>query len=361
MTVLSVAYPLMPAGPDSGGGAEQILSLLERSLVEAGHESIVVAAEGSATRSELIQTPAPTGEVTDEMRRWAQAIHLACIERVLKTRSIDLIHFHGLDFHCYIPRTDTPVLATLHLPVAWYPRWILEARNLHLNCVSRAQAASAPGSSKLPVVVNGVDLERYKQRRGNGDYCLVLARICPEKGIDIALRAAHKFDIPMLIAGPVHPFHDHRAYFAERVQPLLDAKRRYIGPIGAKEKPGLLANARCLLAPSIVAETSSVVAMEALSAGTPVIAFRSGALPEVVENGVTGFIVDSEDRIGEAWKNLAGISPETCRREAKLHFDGRRMLRDYLSLYAQIAPEPARVEDNVMRRFGIRSAPQENL
>jgi glycosyltransferase involved in cell wall biosynthesis len=340
MTVLSVAYPLMPAGPDAGGGAEQILSLLERGLIDAGHESVVIAAEGSETRSELISTPASNGEVTDETRRWAQGIHLVRIEHVLKTRSIDLIHFHGLDFHCYIPRTETPVLATLHLPVSWYPSWILEAPGLHLNCVSQAQAASAPGSNRLPVVVNGVDLDRYTETHGNGEYCLVLARICPEKGIDIALKAAHRFNIPMLIAGPVHPFRYHQTYFAERVEPLLDAKRRYIGAVGAKDKPRLLANARCLLVPSVVAETSSLVAMEALSAGTPVIAFRSGALPEVVEHGVTGFVIDSEDQIGEAWNNLAGIRTETCRRQARLRFDGRRMVKEYLSLYTQITPQP---------------------
>lgn len=358
MRVLSVGYPLMPVGPDSGGGAEQILSLLERGLVDAGHESIVVAAEGSDTRSELIKTPAPAVEITDQTRQWAQGIHRAFIKQALKTRSIDLIHFHGLDFHCYIPQSNTPVLATLHLPVSWYPPWILNAPDLRLNCVSAAQAESAPGAKRLPVVSNGVDLDRYARPRQNGEYCLVLARICPEKGIDIALRAAHLFDIPMLVAGPVHPFRDHQVYFAERVEPLLDAKRKYMGPVGINEKPGLLANARCLLIPSAVAETSSLVAMEALSAGTPVIAFRSGALPEVVEHGVTGLIIDSEDQIGNAWNSVAGIRPDTCRAQARLRFDSRRMVSEYMLLYRHIT-QHARV--SVIRDLAIGSAPQESL
>jgi glycosyltransferase involved in cell wall biosynthesis len=342
MTVLSVGYPLMPAGPDSAGGAEQVLSTMERGLVDAGHDSIVIAAAGSDVRSELIETPAPNGEITDETRQWAQRIHLERIEQALRTRPIDLIHFHGLDFHNYIPRGDTPVLATLHLPVSWYPEWILTGPNLHLNCVSEHQAQSTPGAAKLPVVLNGVDTERYPPSSNAREYCLLLARICPEKGIDDALRAAHRFDIPMLIAGPVHPFRDHQAYFSERVEPLLDAKRRYIGPVGINDKPSLLTHARCLLVPSLVPETSSLAAMEATSSGTPVIAFRSGALPEVVEHGVTGFIVDSEDQIGEAWAHIAAINSETCRARAELRFDGRRMVGDYLALYSQIAPEMAR-------------------
>jgi glycosyltransferase involved in cell wall biosynthesis len=337
MTVLSVAYPLLPVGPDSGGGAEQILSLVEQGLVDAGHQSVVIAAEGSKTAGELIEGSAALDEITDDIRREAQRVHLACIGKALERYPIDLIHFHGLDFYSYLPHHTVPMLATLHLPPSLYPTWIFNDARITLNCVSCAQADSVPGPRKPPVVLNGVDTERYQGNSGERQYLLVLTRICPEKGVHISLEVAHRLDLPLIIAGPVHPFKDHQIYFSEHVQPLLDEKRQYVGPVGADMKTALLAGARCLLIASLVAETSSLVAMEAISSGTPVIAFRSGALPEVVEHGETGFIVDDEDQMISAIQQTDKISPKTCRATAKRRFDARRMVNDYLEMYRRIS------------------------
>ena len=336
MTVLSVAYPLLPVGPDSAGGAEQILSLIERGLVDAGHRSIVIAAEGSKTAGELIESFVAAAEITDDVRQEAQRLHLSCIEKALEKYSIDLIHFHGLDFYSYLPRQTVPMLATLHLPVSFYAAQIFTDERVKLNCVSYAQANSVPGPTKPPVVLNGVDIERYRDKSGEKEFLLVLTRVCPEKGVHIALEVAHRLDLCLIIAGPVHPFRDHQVYFSECVQPLLDEKRQYVGPVGVDTKAALLAGARCLLIPSLVAETSSLVAMEAISSGTPVIAFRAGALPEVVEHGETGFIVDYQDQMIEAVQHTHEISSQTCRSIAELRFDARRMVNDYLELYNRI-------------------------
>jgi glycosyltransferase involved in cell wall biosynthesis len=336
MTVLSVAYPLLPVGPDSGGGAEQILSLIEQGLVDAGHRSVVIATKGSRTAGELIEGSVAAGEITDDIRQEAQRLHVACIGKALERYPIDLIHFHGLDFYSYLPKQTVSMLATLHLPVSFYPPWIFNDARVKLNCVSYAQANSAPGPRKPPVIFNGVDIERYRSQLGQNKFLLVLTRICPEKGVHIALDVAHRLDLRLIIAGPVHPFRDHQIYFSERVQPLLDEKRQYVGPVGIDTKAALLAGARCLLIPSLVAETSSLVAMEAISSGTPVIAFRSGALPEVVDHGETGFIVDCQDQMIDTVQHTGEISPETCRSTAKLRFNGRRMVNDYLELYNRI-------------------------
>lgn len=337
MTVLSVAYPLLPVSPDSGGGAEQVLYLVERGLVKFGHRSIVIAATSSQVRGELIETPIVTGAITEELRKSAQGAHSDAINSTLARFDIDLIHFHGLDFHTYLPSHDVAKLATLHLPVEWYPQCIFGNRKLHLNCVSETQAGSAPAQTWLSVVMNGVSLGNYRPRAGAKSFLLWLGRICPEKGVDIALRVAHRLDMPMVIAGPVHPFRDHKTYFADRVQPLLDGKRRYAGPVGLNQKITLLAEARCLLVPSQVAETSSLVAMEALASGTPVIAYRSGALPEIIGDGETGFVVNSEDEMAEAVCRISEISPTTCRQTAEIRFDSERMIRDYINLYRTIA------------------------
>ncbi len=335
-TVLSVAYPLLPAGPDAGGGAEQILYLLERGLVSRGHHSIVIAAKGSTISGELIESPVCGGEMNEEIRAAAQRDHLRLIEEALARHSVDLIHFHGLDFHKYLPGGQVRKLATLHLPPEWYPESIFSSPEIRLNCVSESQASVAPGLRKLPVVLNGVDTQSYIVARGEKKYLLWLGRICPEKGVHIGLEVARQLDLPMIVAGPVHPFPYHEMYFSERVQPLLDEKRQYVGPVGRQRKIELLSGAICLLVPSLAAETSSLVAMEAISSGTPVVAFRSGALPEVVEDGITGFIADSQEEMAHAVQRVSEISPQVSRERATTRFAASRMVEDYIKLYESL-------------------------
>jgi glycosyltransferase involved in cell wall biosynthesis len=336
MHILSVAYPLFPVNPDSAGGAEQILSLLERGLTARGHRSTVVAAQGSHIQGELIETPAAHGPITDAIRAGAQSAHAAAIAQALAQSPFDLIHFHGLDFHAYLPNTPAPKLATMHLPLAWYPESVFELPGIVLCCVSQSQARTARDGLPLPVVPNGIALALYPAAAVRGDYLLWLGRVCPEKGAAIALRVARKLDLPLIAAGPVHPFASHQEYFDGQVAPLLDEKRSWIGPVGRERKTQLLAAARCVLIPSLAAETGSLVAMEAIASGTPVIAFRAGALPEIVESGVTGFIVDSEDEMAHAVHRIHEISSARCREEARRRFDADRMVEDYLNLYRDL-------------------------
>ncbi|HEX4808506.1 MAG TPA: glycosyltransferase [Bryobacteraceae bacterium] len=337
MTILSVGFPLMPVGPDAGGGAEQILSLLERQLVAAGHRSLVIAAEGSQAAGELIPAAPVPQTITD--RASAQFDHREAIGRALRRGGIDLIHFHGLDFHAYVPETRVPMLATLHLPLDWYPPSIFEQQRCRLNCVSFSQAAN----TRLPVVPNGINIAPYLALPVRPrTHLLFLGRICPEKGAHTALEVAHILDLPLVIAGPVHPYPHHQAYFHDQVEPLLDQKRRYIGPVGLGDKTHLLASSKCLLVPSSVAETSSLVAMEAVASCTPVVAFRSGALPEVVDHGQSGFIVDSvEDMVAAVEKcarcaQCAGLSPDVSRAIAQRRFGAERMVSGYIRLYEQL-------------------------
>jgi glycosyltransferase involved in cell wall biosynthesis len=354
MTILSVAFPLLTVSADAAGGSEQILWQVERGLVNAGHRPIVVAAEGSSVSGTLVPTMCANGEINDAVRSAAHKAHRRAIRSVLESSAVDLIHFHGLDFPEYLPVSGPPMLATLHLPLDWYPERIFHTAGLTLNFVSHSQAASNRSDVRCPVILNGIDLSRYDHTTTKEDFALVLSRVCPEKGIDVALRVARRLGMRLLIAGPVHPFATHQAYFKEEVEPLLDDRRQYIGPVGLVRKSELLARARCLLVPSSVAETSSLVAMEAIASGTPVVAFRSGALPEVVEHGQTGFIVDSEDAMSEAVMRAGEISPERCRASAASRFDSRRMVRDYLELYGTLC-------SSTMRQRRMASAPQSVL
>lgn len=338
MTILSVAFPLLPVCEGSAGGAERILYLLEREFVKRQHQSIVIAATGSHVSGRVLAGPVANGEITDAVRREAHMIHRRRIDEALSHYRVDIVHFHGLDFHSYAPLEygKAKALATLHLPIDWYPDGIFSMSAMHFNCVSSTQAGSKPDQA-LPVIRNGIEVSRYQLRSGPPrEYLLLISRICPEKGIDIALRVAHRDNLPLVIAGPVHPFRAHQTYFSEKVEPLLDSKRVYIGPVDLEQKVRLLNEARCLLIPSLAAETSSLVAMEACSAGTPAVAFRSGALPEVVEDGKTGFIVNDEEEMAETVLRTESISPEVCRSYAAERFDSRRMAGDYLNLYRKI-------------------------
>jgi len=209
-----------------------------------------------------------------------------------------------------------------------------------LNCVSQHQAAGANGC-RLRSIPNGVEVSWYQTVSRPREHLLFVARICPEKGADIALRVAHQLDLPLLVAGPVHPFRAHQEYFTDCVKPLLDRKRRYLGPIGLAQKIELLAGARAVLIPSLAPETSSLVAMEAAGAGTPVVAYRSGALAEVVVDGETGFIVESEQQMAEAVLHASGISADVCRTHARERFDADRMAAQYVELYRRIIQKRA--------------------
>ena len=337
MTVLSIAYPLAAVGPDAVGGSEQVLAALDRALVVAGYRSIVIACDGSVVAGELVRFPAPPSHDIDAAFHEARRADIrALTAQVLAREHVDLIHMHGLDFHTVMPPPGPPMLATLHLPPDWYPpgSLALTRPDSWVSCVSASQATRTESPVMLPPILNGVPvaaLGAVHPRRGA--YAVALARVCPEKGLHLALDAAHAARLSLVIGGQVFPYAAHEAYFADQIKPRLDRRRRFVGPVGFRQKRRLLAGAKCLLIPSLVAETSSLVAMEAAACGTPVIAFRIGALPEVVEDGCTGFIVDDLAGMIAALARLDEIEPETCRDTARRRFSLDGMVAAYFARY----------------------------
>ncbi|MGE5401995.1 MAG: glycosyltransferase family 4 protein [Ignavibacteriales bacterium] len=340
LNVLSVAYPFAPVRPDTAGGAEQVLGMIDEALTRLGHRSEVIACEGSVVSGTLVKTPGVHGSIDPLVSDFIEEQHKIAIEQSLKRWDIDLIHMHGIDFSSYLPQTDVPVLVTLHLPVSWYPEEVLCAAGpgVFFNCVSASQFESCPAMPSLTTYINnGIQLENYDIRVGKHNYALSLGRICWEKGYHVSLDAAKMADIPLIIAGELFPYEYHREYYYREIQPRLDGKSyRFIGPVGPEKKKRLIAAARCVLIPSLVPETSSLVAMEALACGTPVIAFPSGALSEIVENGRTGFLVNSKEEMAEAIKRAEEIDPEVCRQTARERFSSEKMIGSYISLYNSI-------------------------
>ena len=189
----------------------------------------------------------------------------------------------------------------------------------------------------LPALENGVSSDLFRHRGiRKGQFAAALGRICPEKGFHLALRACRQAHTPMLLAGKVYPFREHQAYFAEEIVPELDLQRRYIGPVAILGKCRLLSAASCLIVPSLAPETSSLVAREALACGTPVVAFANGALPEVVQDGETGFLVRDADDLPDAIRACQSLDSEKCRRVALQRFSPDRMVENYIVTYRGI-------------------------
>jgi glycosyltransferase involved in cell wall biosynthesis len=342
ITVVSVSYPLAQVGPDAVGGAEQILTQLDRELCRNGHRSIVIAPSGSKVAgTHVVSGPVPSA-FDSGTRAAATRRQVEILKRTLAGVRPDVVHLHSVDFSEAVAACgEVPVLATLHLPLDHYPRAALEqVGGPRLQFVSQAQRHSAPaGLRENPFIPNGIDVEAFRPRRARRGFVLALGRICPEKRFDRALRAASRAKVPLLLGGRVFPYPEHQRHFHTEIVPWLGAGARFLGPVTFLRKRLLLAAARCLVVPSAAAETSSLVTMEALASGTPVVAWRSGALPELIDHGRTGFLVDSEAELAAAIVEASRLDGELCRREAERRFSARRMATQYLELYRQIAGE----------------------
>lgn len=344
LTILNVAYPLAPVSADTAGGAEQVLLRIDEALVAAGHRSLVLAREDSNPAGDLLPVPRIDSVFDDRATSHARRSASQQIERALANYRIDIVHLHGLDFHTYLPPEGPTALVTLHMPPEWYPTEALHPSRARtfLHCVSGNQQSRCPsGVSLLPPIPNGVPLEALRPSETKAPFALALGRICPEKGFHLAMEAARIAGVPLVLAGEVFSYEAHQAYFRDEIEPRLnDACRfacQFIGPVGIDRKRDLLAAARCLLVPSLAPETSSLVTMEALACGTPVIAFRSGALVEIVKDGVTGYLVNSVDEMASAISRIDTIDRHGCRVWAEQNCSLDRMVESYLKRYRQLA------------------------
>ena len=338
LTILNVAYPLAPVSPDTAGGAEQIVSILDAALVDAGHRSLVLACSGSLCQGNLLSIPAPHGSLEGKAHEIACRQYRGMIRFALARFPVDLVHLHGIDAMEYLPEPGPPVVITLHLPPSWYPPELFRGirPDTYLVCVSKSQAQHCPGEVPARVIENGIRLQDFWPSQEKDDYAVAIGRICPEKGFHLALDAATQAGVPLILAGTVFPYPAHQKYFRQEIQPRLGSVHRFAGSVALGKKRDLLARARCLLAPSLAEETSSLVAMEAMACGTPVVAFRRGALSEIVEHGRTGFLVKSVPEMRDAIAATSELRGSDCRDAAEARFSSRTMTSQYLQFYDEL-------------------------
>lgn len=345
LRIFYIAYPLLPVSEASAGGAEQMLRVTERLMAQRGYSTTVAACDGSEAAGELLSTGAAPDQPDCFSRRDAEhniRILQFLARRQRTHRRFHLIHDMSGTFWPHAAVLSLPVLATLHLPRSFYPPQMFQniPPNVAFTCVSESQSRTfADLPSLLGVVGNGIEVQQFPLVGRKQSHLLWLGRICQEKGAHVAIQAARSAGLPLILAGQVYPFSYHQQYFQREIAPHLDsgiAGVRLAEAPSMGQKARLLGHARAVLVPSLAEETSSLVAMEAAACGTPVIAFRRGALPEVVRHGVTGFLVDSVEEMAGAVDRLDEIKPANCRRHAERNFPAARMADDYEQLYGRV-------------------------
>lgn len=360
--ILYVAYPLLPVSDESCGGAEQMLSVLEREMAERGHLTTVAACKGSRAAGVVFATGRETTEADRFEARDAehQARVLELLQRTSGTRpAFDIVHDKSGSFWRRAQECNVPVLATLHLPRHFYPADAFAnlPENLFFNCVSASQMRSFDGIGGIAgMIPNGIALERFPFTREKDEYLLWLGRVCEEKGPHLAIEIAKRTKLPLVLAGQVYPFSYHQRFYNEKIRPCLGAGAPRVCFVETPTFDGkvqLLKNARALLVPSMVDETSSLVAMEAMACGTPVIGLRRGAIPEVVIDGVTGFVCRDVDEMAEAVGKSSELNPEVCRKHVELNHSAARMAAGYERLYEDLLRVGG--DDKMQRSF--RGAP----
>jgi glycosyltransferase involved in cell wall biosynthesis len=352
---IGMIAPLEMRVPPLGyGGTELVVSLLTEELVRRGHAVTLFASGDSETAAEL--TPGCERFLRGTARDKGILTMLnvtACLERA---DEFDLIHnhtcFEGLATAGLVA---TPILTTLHGGLAGDWLVLFERYRGWYNTISHSAKRLLPRKQRFAgVIYNAIDVGSYPFNEGaRGESLLYLSRISREKGTHLAIEVARRTGRPLVVAGNVDDV--DRLYFEQEVRPCVDGRLvTYVGEADAKTKRELLASARCLLAPVTWDEPFGLFLVEAMACGTPVVALRKGSIPEVVEDGVTGYVVETVEAMCEALDRLDVISPEACRRRAQEHFDVPRMADDYLAAYARIlettseppGPSPRRLRES---------------
>ncbi len=338
MRIAQVA-PLAESVPPTGyGGTERVVAYLADELVRQGHDVTLFASGDSRTAARLVAC-SPSALRLDEKVIDPIAHEVYQLERVAaEAHRFDIIHWHLDYFHFPMSRRlGVPQLTTLHgrLDIPDLQPVYDEFGDMPVVSISNDQRAPLPQAQWLATVHHGMPLDELMPRRDVGNYLAFLGRISPEKRADRAIEVARRAGLPLRIAAKVDDA--DREYFEREIEPLLDADHvEFIGEIGPREKNEFLGRARALLFPIDWSEPFGLVMIEAMACGTPVIAYRSGSVPEVITEGVSGFIVDDIEGAVEAVRRLDEIDRAACRGAFEERFSVERMAREYLEAYERL-------------------------
>jgi glycosyltransferase involved in cell wall biosynthesis len=334
---IAVLAPVWFAVPPVGyGGIEWVVSLLADGLVDAGHDVTLFASGDSRTKSELaaVYPEAPSSLIGQSQPELRHA--LACYARA---RDFDVINDHSGHLAAALGgAVQTPVVHTVHGPLEGEPGRIYGeisrvSPSTGLVSISLNQRKPCPGLPWIANIPNALDFSLYPVKPHRGDYLLFLGRMSPDKGAHRAVAVAMQTGLPLKLAGKLNEPRE-REYFHEYVEPHLVDGIEYLGEVSHGEKVELLQNARATLFPIEWEEPFGLVMIESMACGTPVIATRWGAVPEVIEHGRSGIIVDDYRIMPAALEEADRLDPMELRRYVEQRFSPERMVADYLDVYA---------------------------
>ena len=324
--------------PKLYGGTERVVSYLTEELVRAGHEVTLFASGDSETAANVV-SPCRKALRLDPRCVDQMAYHILMLEEVCQlANQFDIIHYHVDYLHFPASRRSAvPTVTTLHgrLDLDDLIPLYQEFGEMPVVSISDAQRQPLPWVNWVSTIHHGLPEDLYTFHDEPGKYLAFLGRISPEKGVDHAIEMAKRAGIPLKIAAKVD--RADREYFEARIKPLLDHPLiDYIGEIGEKGKDEFLGNALALLAPVNWREPFGLVLIEALACGTPVVAYNRGSVPEIVTDGVTGFVVPDLDTAIASIGRLPELRRAACRLDFEARFTARRMRRDYERAYRKL-------------------------
>jgi glycosyltransferase involved in cell wall biosynthesis len=335
MRVAQIAPLYESVPPKTYGGTERVVSYLTEELVKERHQVTLFASGDSVTSAKLI-AGCPNSLRLDSECKDPVAHHIRMLDMVFERASeFDVLHFH-IDYLHYplSTRQEIPHVTTLHgrLDLPELPALYRRFRDLPLISISDAQRAPLPWVNWQQTIYHGLPDSLCKFHPNPGSYLAFLGRVSPEKRPDRAIEIAKRSGKKLKIAAKIDPTDE--AYFRETIQPLIgDPFCEFVGEIGECEKDDFLGNASALLFPIDWPEPFGLVLIEAMACGTPVIAYPHGSVPEIIEDGVNGIMVDCIEDAVRAVKDIAKLSRVRCRRAFEKRFTVERMAREYIKVY----------------------------
>lgn len=339
MRIAQVAPLTEAIPPKLYGGTERVVSWLTEELVALGHD-VTLFASGDSHTSARLEAIWPRALRLDGKVRDPMALHMAMLEQVYRRADqFDILHFH-LDYFPFslFARNPTPFITTLHgrLDLPEHQAVFEVFDRAPVISISDAQRRPVPNAHWIDTIYHGLPADLLRPRPVKPGYLAVLGRIAPEKAVDRAIHIARRAGMPLKIAAKVDPV--DRQYYEHEIRPLLDLPGiEYIGEISDAQKSEFLSGAIGLLMPIDWPEPFGLVMIEAMACGTPVLAYPGGSVPEIVEDGLTGFIVTNEAEAVDAVRRLPDLPRAGIRARFEERFTARRMAKDYLALYSRMA------------------------
>lgn len=340
MRIAQVSPLCFSVPPKLYGGIERVVSYLTEELVGLGHEVTLFASGDSETNAKLVGA-CPRALWQDENCRESLPYEVRLMELVFEDVSrFDVIHFHTdyIQFP-WLRRQPCPNVTTVHAPLyaPQLKRLFGEYAETPLVSISDNQRLPIPGANWQATVYHGLPRDLHTFRKGPGDYLAFLGRASPQKRLDRAIAIARQAEMKLKVAAKINREEQH---FKQTIEPVLDEARdwvEFIGQVGGREKDEFLGNAHALLFPIDGPEAFGLVMIESLACGTPVIAWRNGSVPEVIDDGSAGFVVESLEEAVQAVGRVSGLSRQTCRQVFEDRFDAARMTREYVEVYRRLA------------------------